>query len=132
MSGRKKGSDRGIDGVIPFFAGPKEDYRRALVSVKGGEHVNVAMVRDLVGVLEREKEPIGVLLTLEPPTQPMVTEAASAGFYHNDFWQKDYPRVQILTVEDMLSGKRPQVPATRSPFAQAPLEREERRTKRML
>jgi DNA modification methylase len=132
VSGRKKGADLGIDGVIPFFAGPKEDYKRALVSVKGGEHVNVGMVRDLVGVLEREKEPIGVLLTLEPPTQPMITEAASAGFYHNDFWDKDYPRVQILTVEDMLSGKRPQVPQGRSPFAQAPLEREERRTKRML
>jgi hypothetical protein len=132
VSGKKRGADLGIDGVIPFFAGPKEDYKRALVSVKGGEHVNVGMVRDLVGVLEREKEPIGVLLTLEPPTQPMVTEAASAGFYHNDFWQKDYPRVQILTVEEMLSGKRPQVPQGRSPFAQAPLEREERRTKRML
>ncbi len=132
VSGRKKGADLGIDGVIPFFAGPKEDYKRALVSVKGGEHVGVGMVRDLVGVLEREKEPIGVLLTLEPPTQPMVTEAASAGFYHNDFWDKDYPRVQILTVEEMLSGKRPDVPSTRSPFAQAPLEREERRTKRML
>jgi DNA modification methylase len=132
VSGKKKGADLGIDGVIPFFAGPKEDYKRALVSVKGGEHVNVAMVRDLVGVLEREKEPIGVLLTLEPPTQPMITEAAAAGFYHNDFWQKDYPRVQILTVEEMLSGKRPQMPQGRSPFAQAPLEREERRTKRML
>jgi len=132
VSGKKKGADLGIDGVIPFFAGPKEDYRRALVSVKGGEHVSVGMVRDLVGVLEREKEPIGVLLTLEPPTQPMVTEAASAGFYHNDFWQKEYPRVQILTIEEMLSGKRPDMPSTRSPFAQAPLEREERRTKRML
>jgi site-specific DNA-methyltransferase (adenine-specific) len=132
VSGKKKGADLGIDGVIPFFAGPKEDYGRALVSVKGGEHVGVGMVRDLVGVLEREKEPIGVLLTLEPPTQPMVTEAATAGFYHNDFWQKDYPRMQILTVEDMLSGKRPQVPQGRSPFAQAPLEREERHTKRML
>ena len=132
VSGKKKGADTGIDGVIPFFAGPKEDYKRALVSVKGGEHVNVAMVRDLVGVLEREKEPIGVLLTLESPTQPMITEAAAAGFYHNDFWQKDYPRVQILTVEEMLAGKRPQVPATRSPFAQAPMEREERRMKRML
>ena len=132
VSGKKKGADLGIDGVIPFFAGPKEDYKRALVSVKGGEHVNVGMVRDLVGVLEREREPIGVLLTLEPPTQPMVTEAAAAGFYHNDFWQKDYPRVQIMTVEEMLAGKRPQMPSTRSPFAQAPLEREERRTKRML
>ena len=132
VSGKKKGADLGIDGVIAFFAGPKEDYKRALVSVKGGEHVSVAMVRDLVGVLEREKEPIGVLLTLEPPTQPMITEAASGGFYHNDFWQKGYPRVQILTVEEMLSGKRPQVPSTRSPFAQAPMEREERRTRQML
>ncbi|MFH1140762.1 MAG: DNA methyltransferase [Chloroflexota bacterium] len=125
VAGKKKGADRGIDGVIPYFAGPKEDYRRAIVSVKGGEHVTVSMVRDLVGVLEREKEPLGVLLTLEPPTQPMTTEAAAAGFYHSEFWQKDYPRVQIITVEDMLNGKRPELPSTRSPFAQAPLEKEE-------
>ncbi|MBI4199297.1 MAG: hypothetical protein HY535_02315 [Chloroflexi bacterium] len=111
--------------MIPYFAGPKEDYRRAIVSVKGGEHVGVGMVRDLVGVLERENEPLGVLLTLEPPTQPMTTEAAAAGFYHSEFWQKDYPRVQIITVEEMLNGKRPELPYTRSPFAQAPLEREE-------
>jgi site-specific DNA-methyltransferase (adenine-specific) len=135
VSGKKKGADKGIDGVIPVVVGGKAErpvYGRVIVSVKGGEHVNVAMVRDLVGVLEREKEPIGVLLTLEPPTQPMVTEAATAGFYHNDLWQKDYARVQILTVEEMLAGKRPDIPPTRSPFAQAPLEREERRTRRML
>lgn len=125
VAGKKKGADKGIDGVIPYFAGPKEEYRRAIVSVKGGEHVTVSMVRDLVGVLEREKEPLGLLLTLEPPTQPMTTEAAAAGFYHNEFWQKDYPRVQIITVEEMLNDKRPELPSTRSPFAQAPLEREE-------
>ncbi len=126
VSGRKKGADKGIDGVIPFFAGLKEDYKRVIVSVKGGENVNVSMVRDLVGVLEREKEPIGVLLTLELPTQPMITETAAAGFYHNDFWQKDYPRVQILTVEEMFAGKRPQTPrGGESPFAKAPLEKEQ-------
>lgn len=125
VAGKKKGADRGIDGVIPFFAGPKEDYRRAIVSVKGGEHVGVAMVRDLMGVLEREKERLGVLLTLESPTHPMLTEAAAAGLYHNDFWQKDYPRVQVITVEEMLHGKRLVLPPTRSPFAQAPLEREQ-------
>ncbi len=92
--------------------------------MKGGEHVTVAMVRDLVGVLDREKEPIGVLVALEPPTQPMVTEAAAAGFYHADFWQKDYPRLQLITIEQLLAGLRPQLPPTRSPFAQAPLERE--------
>ncbi|MBI4301681.1 MAG: site-specific DNA-methyltransferase, partial [Chloroflexi bacterium] len=124
VAGKKKGADRGIDGVIPFFAGPKEDYRRAIVSVKGGEHVGVSMVRDLVGVLEREKEPIGVILTLEPPTRDMVTEAAAAGFYHSDFWQRDYPKIQILTVEGMLAGQRPQIPSPKSPYAQAPVERE--------
>ncbi|HKZ50973.1 MAG TPA: restriction endonuclease, partial [Dehalococcoidia bacterium] len=124
VAGKKKGADKGIDGVIPFFAGPKEDYKRAIVSVKGGEHVGVAMVRDLVGVLEREKEPIGVLLTLAPPTRDMVAEAAAAGFYRSDFWQRDYPRVQIITVEEMLAGKRPEIPSPRSPFAQAPVERE--------
>ena len=121
----EKGADQGIDGGIPYFAGPKEDYRRAVVSVKRGENVGVAVIRELVGVLDRENEPLGLLLTLQRSTQPMVTEAAAAGVYHSDFWQKDYPRVQILTVEQMLRGNRPELPPTRSPFVQAPLEREE-------
>jgi site-specific DNA-methyltransferase (adenine-specific) len=135
VGSKKGGPDMGIDGIIPLVVGgtaEKPQYKRAIVSVKGGEQIGVAMVRDLVGVLDRESEPIGVLLTLEPPTQPMTTEAASAGFYHNDLWQRDYPRVQIVTVEEMLTGKRPDIPPTRSPFAQAPTEREERRTKRLL
>jgi len=124
VSGKKKGSDKGIDGVIPFFAGPKEDYKRVIVSVKGGEHVNVGMVRDLKGVLEREKEPIAVLLTLAPPTKDMVTEAAAAGFYESEFWERKFPRLQILTIEEMLGGKRPDIPWGKAPFAKAPTEKE--------
>lgn len=124
VSGKKKGADRGIDGVIPFFAGPKEDYKRAIVSVKGGEHVNVAMVRDLKGVLDREGEPVGVLLTLAPPTRDMITEAAAAGFYESGFWQRKFPRIQIITVEQMLAGTRPEIPSVKSPFAKAPTEKE--------
>jgi site-specific DNA-methyltransferase (adenine-specific) len=124
VSGKKKGSDKGIDGVIPFFAGPKEDYRRVIVSVKGGEHVNVAMVRDLKGVLEREKEPIGLLLTLAPSTKDMVTEAAAAGFYESEFWERKFPRLQILTIEEMLAAKRPDIPWGKAPFAKAPTEKE--------
>lgn len=123
VSGKKKGSDRGIDGVIPFVAGPKDsDYKRAIVSVKGGEHVGVQMIRDLVGVLDREKEPIGVLLA--PPTRDMVTEAAAAGFYESELWKKKYARVQILTVDDLLGGKKPDMPWGGSPFAKAPKEKE--------
>ncbi len=132
VAGKKKGADKGIDGVIPFFAGPKDDYKRALVSVKGGEHVGVAAVRDLRGVLERENEPVGVVLTLTKPTREMVKEAAAAGFYHNDFWQKDYPRIQLLTIEETLAGKRPEVPAHQAPFAKAPREREQAGTPRLL
>jgi DNA modification methylase len=124
VAGKKKGSDKGIDGVIPFFAGPKEDYRRAIVSVKGGEHVNVMMVRDLKGVLEREKEPIGIFLTLAPPTKDMVTEAAAAGFYDSEFWGRKFPRLQIMTIEEVLGGKKPDMPWGKAPFAKAPTEKE--------
>ncbi|MDO8616584.1 MAG: DNA methyltransferase [Dehalococcoidia bacterium] len=132
VSGKKKGSDKGIDGVIPFFESPQTDFKRALVSVKGGEHVTSQMLRDLRGVIERENEPLGVFVTLVPPTRDMTAEAAAAGHYHNDLWQKDYPRIQILTIEDILNGKRPQMPPQRSPFAKAPLEREAAKTERLL
>ena len=107
----------------------KSEYARAIVSVKGGEHAGVAAIRDLKGVLEREKKPIGILLTLNPPTKDMITEAASSGFYENDFWKKKYPRLQILTVLDVLKGKRPDMPWGGSPFAKAPTEKRARRTR---
>jgi len=77
--GKKKGADGGIDGLI-YFRSDAKTTERAIVSVKGGG-VSVPMVRDLKGVLDREKAPIGVFLTLEPPTRPMEREAAAAGFY---------------------------------------------------
>ena len=66
------------------------------------------MVRNLKGVLEREKAPIGVFLTLNPPPRPMEAEAAAAGFYENDFGR--YPRLHIVTIEDALKGARPRIP----------------------
>lgn len=132
VSGKKKGSDKGIDGVIPFFAGPKEDYKRVIVSVKGGEKVGVAAIRDLKGVLSREQEPIGILLTLAPPTGPMKAEAASAGFYESEFWKKKFPRVQIITVEEMLDGKRPDMPWGKAPFAKAEAEKEKSSQEKLL
>jgi hypothetical protein len=101
----KKGADRGIDGRL-FFRDPPtgERYRQIVFSVKAGQ-TGPAHVRDLRGVLEREHADLGVLLTLSGPTGPMRTEAASAGFYHSEGWNRDYPRVQILTVEDLLAGR---------------------------
>ncbi len=98
---QKKGADKGIDGRIYFHEGPGET-KQIILSVKAGK-LHAPYVRDLRGVVEREKAVIGVLLTLDEPTKAMRTEAASAGFYASP-WGK-HPRLQILTVEDLLTGK---------------------------
>ena len=111
FQGKKKGADGGVDGLIYFAdaVGGKAATQRLVVSVKGGS-VSVPQVRDLKGVLDREKAPIGLFVTLEEPTKIMRVEAASAGFYRGGNG-KDYPRLQILTVAELLEGhKRPEFP----------------------
>ncbi len=125
FGGKKKGADGGIDGLI-FFKEDKKTTRRVLVSVKGGDNVSVAMIRDLKGVLEREKEPLGLFLTLEKPTQPMLTEAANAGLY--ELHGKKIPKIQIATIEDLLEGRLPILPSTidtAAAFKAAPREDED-------
>lgn len=97
----KQGADKGIDGRIYFHVGDKQSHS-IILSVKAG-HVTVSQVRDLRGVLDREKAEIGVLISIEEPTGPMRKEAASAGFYTSP-WGK-HARLQLLTVEDLLTGK---------------------------
>ena len=118
--GKKKGADGGIDGLI-YFRSDANTTERAIVSVKGGG-VSVPMVRDLKGVLDREKAPVGVFLTLEPPTRPMEKEAASAGFY--TLGERQYPRLQIITVEQALNGAKPAIPLVDAgaAFRRAPRE----------
>jgi DNA modification methylase len=102
---QKKGADHGIDGKILF----RDDLKAAkpeqvIIQVKGGK-ASVDHVRDLRGVLEREKAAMGVLITLQPPTKPMEVEAASAGFYEHKMNQQKYPRLQLRTVKELMDGK---------------------------
>jgi len=116
---KKKGADAGIDGVIGFTdAGGKRE--RVIVSVKSGG-VNASMIRDLKGTLEREKAPLGLFITLEEPSRPMRQEAAEAGFWHSEVWNRDYPRLQILSIADLLElDKKPDLPAfVHEPFQRA-------------
>ena len=105
---QKKGADKGIDGRLYFHDGSKET-RQIVLSVKGG-HLKATDVRDLRGVREREQAEIGVLLSFETPTKQMRAEAASAGFYTSP-WGK-HPRIQLLTVAELLSGKAIDYPTT--------------------
>ena len=118
----KKGKDGGIDGVINFIDDASNKAKTVLVQVKSGQ-VKVGDIRDLRGAVEREKAVIGVFITLEPPSKVMLTEATTAGFYHSPGWNQDYPRLQILTIEELLKGAEVKMPPTGAmTFKQAPKE----------
>ena len=114
----KKGSDKGIDGVITFLDDATNKAKRVLVQVKSGK-VKSGDIRDLVGTIDREKAAIGVFVTLEEPSRDMVTEAANAGFYHSPGWNRKYPRVQILTIAQLLAGGEIAMPPAYGTFKQA-------------
>jgi len=109
----KMGADRGIDGNILFKNGPYGDGR-IIISVKGGENVGVQMVRDLLGVIDREDAEMGIFVCLAQPTSAMLKEARDAGFVAKSAHGR-LPRIQILTIEDMLAGKMPKLPPLPQP-----------------
>lgn len=113
-----EGSDKGIDGVIVFIDDNTGKAKRVVVQVKSG-HVKSGDIRDLKGTLQRESAAIGVFITLEPPSRDMNTEAVSAGFYHSLGWNQDYPRIQILTIEELLRGAAVKMPPQFGTFKQA-------------
>jgi site-specific DNA-methyltransferase (adenine-specific) len=115
----RKGADHGIDGKL-FFRDGKDDLSQIILSVKSGG-VQVRDIRDLVGTIGREKAQLGVLITLEPPSRPMVKEAIDAGFYKSDNFIDKVPRIQIVTIEELLDGKKIEFPhLQQETFKQAP------------
>ena len=115
---QKRGADRGVDGVLYFLDGPRRTSQKVVVQVKGGR-VSSPQIRDLKGVVEREKAAFGLFISLEEPTRDMRTEAASGGFYHSDLWVRDYPKIQIRTVGEMLNGKGFELPQMNSAYQRA-------------
>jgi DNA modification methylase len=114
----KKGSDKGIDGVINFIDDNTGKPKRILVQVKSGK-VSSRDIRDLVGTVQREEAQMGIFLTLEEPSRDMVTEAVSAGFYDSPGWGQKYPKMQIVTVAQLLRGEGIKAPPTYGTFKQA-------------
>lgn len=110
----KGGGDAGVDGLLFFKTGQKGTGRKAsgkaIISVKGDKTVKPSEVRDLKGTVEREKALIGLFVTLHEPSRQMVSEAAAAGFLETE-WGK-VPKIQILTIADLMNGARALVPGT--------------------
>lgn len=119
---QKKGADKGIDGRI-FFHDEAESgkTKQIILSVKAGK-LHATYVRDLVGVVSRENAAIGVLIAMDEPTRPMKVEASAAGFYVSPWDNCKYPKIQILTVAELLAGKGIAAPQTRDirTFKKAP------------
>lgn len=115
---QKQVGDKGIDGVARFPLG-RANFGRVLISVKGGKQLNPSMVRDLGGTVATQKAEMGVLITNGPPTPGMIDEANHAGLYQHPNYPQAFPRIQIITVDELLGGKRPQMPPTVLPYIQA-------------
>ncbi len=112
---KRKGADRGVDGYINFFDDNSGKAKTIIVQVKSGG-VNRSYIATLKGDREREKAPIGILITLEEPTKPMLEEAATAGYYEPEHYPGyQYPRIQILTIRELLDGKEAQYPRMAPP-----------------
>ncbi|MBF6560685.1 MAG: restriction endonuclease [Candidatus Binataceae bacterium] len=125
FGGKKKGADTGIDGLIYFYDfDPKGKVltEKIIVSVKGGENVSVAMIRDLAHVVTREKARMGLFITLAEPTEPMRKEALKEGYCETSIGGK-YLKLQIATIGDLLAAKRPDLPLVQPlAFSKAALE----------
>ncbi|MFW6113080.1 MAG: restriction endonuclease, partial [Thermodesulfobacteriota bacterium] len=124
---KKKGPDTGIDGYIYFFDDASGKAKKIVVQVKSGQ-LTRSQIGDLRGIMEREKAVIGAFLSLKEPTKPMWAEAAAAGFYEPESLPgKKYPKLQLLTITDLLAGKKLEYPdlgpGSAATFKKAPRKR---------
>jgi len=110
-----RGADKGIDGIITFHKNSvngKSEYGKAIIQVKGGK-VQRNQIATLKGDVGREKAEAGIFITLEEPTKPMKSEAVDAGTFTTPLTlasKIEFPKIQILTIEELLRGKRPELP----------------------
>ena len=104
---RKKGPDKGIDGII-YFHNPPHGVGQVIVSVKAGQHINPDMISALEGTVKREDAQLGIFVCAAPPTSGMRRNAAAMGLVR--IGREQYPQIQITTPEELLNGPHPHMP----------------------
>jgi DNA modification methylase len=109
----KKGADKGIDGWLTFREAENINLQRIAVQVKGGTHIGAQIVRDLIGTVQSTKSAMGILITLYEPTEQMKQAAMEAEYYESKTWGHKYPKIQILTIPELLKSSKPILPHTR-------------------
>jgi site-specific DNA-methyltransferase (adenine-specific) len=112
----KKGGDKGVDGWFNYIPG-KEKIETGVISVKGGENLNPAMVRDLGRVMERDKHRFGLFITAAMPTKGVREEIASHPLVETEFGR--FPAMQVVTIAQFFHGPKPELPPLISPVKKA-------------
>ncbi len=105
----KAGGDEGVDGVAYFLTGQGKNAK-IIFQVKSG-----SVKRENIATLNsdrlREKAELAVFLTLKPPTKGMLDAANKEGVYKHELMGRIYPRIQIVTIEEMVEqNKRMDIP----------------------
>jgi len=114
----KQSNDKGVDGVARFYL-DKGTFGRILVSVKGGRTVGPEVMRELLGTVEAQKAQMGVLITMAKPTPGVLDAVDHGGTYTWPLNGQVFPKVQVITVKDLLEGKRPNMPQSLLSYIQA-------------
>jgi len=115
-----KGADKGVDGMALYSVDNKGNTAKAAFQVKGGEKVESKDIDALLGAMEKHKCDMGVFLTIAEPTKPMLETVAGSGFVkYGSTTPLEYPRLQILTIKEFFSNKRPKLPPDNITFKAA-------------
>ena len=108
----KKTADGGVDGRLYFHTSFDGQLQSMTIEVKGGKNVSISDVRALYGVLENDYALMAGLIIMEPlgtvKSRNFRKFMAEAGDY--ELMGMSYPRMQILTVSEILDGKRFKTP----------------------
>lgn len=88
-----------------------DSFKDILFSVKSGQP-NLSHFRDFCHVVKRDNAAIGIFITLEDPTKPMISEAIKMGQYINPLTEQTYEKVKIVTTEEILAGERLNIPTS--------------------
>lgn len=105
----KQVADKGKDGVIRFDK-PGGKRGTVIISVKGGEHPAPTDARDLLGSLDAHNAELGVLILRRPATRGITEVANHSGSVDIEAWGS-FPKIQVVTIEDLLQDKRPKLPS---------------------
>jgi len=108
----KKGGDGGIDGIA-YFLLDKDTNGKAVFQVKSGKTGRGDLAK-LNSDRIREKAEFGILLCMDLPTKAMRDEIAAAGKYKHPMLEREDDRLQVITVAEILQGKRLALPMARA------------------